>query len=102
MRKRVLACYRRFKRAKCNLLRVKYEEIYRKVKSEYGAMIKQAKVNSWKSFCSSQVSPWGMAYKYSRKPKNFNNVLTSLKTDNGDTMTAKETAAALANKFFSR
>lgn len=102
MRKRVLASHRRYKRCKCETLRIKYEQFYNNIKTDYKNKILQAKTKAWKEFCSSQSpqNPWGIIYKMCRKPENFNRSLNTIQTDNGFTSNTYETASVLINKFF--
>ncbi|KAJ4430663.1 hypothetical protein ANN_19253 [Periplaneta americana] len=102
LRKRVLASYRRFRRCRCDELRRKYKDSYDIIREEYKNKIIHAKISTWKEFCSTQTSrnPWSVVYKICRQPENFNRTLTTVKTDDGYTINAHETATHLINNFF--
>lgn len=101
MRKRLLACARRFQRARCPALKHIYEEKYHTAKREYKHKIQQSKLNSWKEFCSVQhQNPWNVIYKFCRRPENLNTTITTIKTDTGYTKTPLETASVLCDSFF--
>ena len=101
-RKYFLACFRRFTRTKCGLLKGVYENAYKNAKAQYRRAMYEAKLNSWRHFCSLQtkLNPWNVVYKICRKPENYNETLHTIKTDIGFTKTALETAKVLANSFF--
>ena len=84
-----------------SVLQQKYQEIYH-IKAEYKSKILQAKISSWRDFCSMQTkeNPWNLIYKRCRKPKNFNSLLTTLETENGYTSSVTETANLLIKTFF--
>lgn len=83
LRKRLLAYKRRLKRTKCALLREIYKGHYYTMKEDYRRSLVEAKIQSWKQFCSnnSAHNPWNLVYKMCRKPENLNN------TQNVETIT---------------
>lgn len=76
--------------------------MYKDLKKVYKNKILEAKLNCWKELCSLQNSknPWDIVYKLCRRPNNFNRTLTTIRTDQGYTNTAQETATIFAHQFF--
>jgi hypothetical protein len=98
LRKRVNAIKRRVKRTKNQALRESYNKRYKDFKNQYKGEILEAKLGSWKAFCTEHAnsSPWKL---YERSKAGFarNPVPTTLTLPDGETTTS---ANALLHKFF--